>query len=169
MRFSLAVLALAASSVSASLIARQLPSCANDCLLGPTVDLDGCGPRENLCLCKSEKFVSKSTACIAQACKGDDLTTAINISQQICLSVGVTLTGTIPGPTSTAPEGTDATSAPQSTPTAPASTGSGAGSSSGTGSGTAPPPAQTSNAALSLAGNAAAGLAAALGIAVAAL
>ncbi|KAG6840157.1 hypothetical protein C0991_008504, partial [Blastosporella zonata] len=103
MRFTFAVLTLAVSSASASIIARQIPSCADNCLFGSNVNLGGCSSTDNVCLCNSQVFVSTSTTCIESACSGKDLQTAISVAQQLCASVGVTLT-------SSAPAATDATS-----------------------------------------------------------
>ncbi|KAG6918298.1 hypothetical protein DXG01_015390 [Tephrocybe rancida] len=178
MRFTFAALALAASTVSASIIARQIPSCANECLFGSGVDLDGCGPTDNICLCKSQKFVSKSTTCIEAACSGADLATALSVSQQICLSVGVTLTNEAPAPTESsastpAVPSTDGVSSPaptkastKATTTAPST--SKTSSASTTGSSSAAPAATTTNAAVANSVNAIAGLAA-IGLAALAL
>ncbi|KAG5649738.1 hypothetical protein H0H81_002241 [Sphagnurus paluster] len=155
MRFSIAILAVAAaaSSASAALVARQLPACATACLTGPNVDYGGCSATDNLCLCKSQTFVTKSTECIETTCTGSDLETSLQISQQLCLAVGVTLTA----PTATPTGGASASSAPSS----------GAAPSSASASSSASTP-QKTNAALANGVNAFAGLAA-LGLAALAL
>ncbi|KAH0578681.1 hypothetical protein H2248_003811 [Termitomyces sp. 'cryptogamus'] len=102
MHFTLALSLLSlASAVCASLVPRQtIPQCASACLFGPDVDLDGCSVTDNLCLCKSAPFISRSTSCIESACSGNDLQTALTVAQQLCASVGVTLTSAAPASTS---------------------------------------------------------------------
>ncbi|KAG6895049.1 hypothetical protein C0992_003355 [Termitomyces sp. T32_za158] len=106
MRFALAILALAAS-----VSAQTIPSCANACLFGTNVDLDGCQPTDNVCLCKSQAFVSKSTTCIEAACKGNDLDNALSVARTLCASVGVTLTSTFPVSATASPSATAAADA----------------------------------------------------------
>ncbi|KAG6829257.1 hypothetical protein H0H92_005137 [Tricholoma furcatifolium] len=166
MRFTLAAtLAFAVSSVSASIIARQsIPACADNCLFGSNVDYDGCSETDDVCLCKSQVFVSTSTSCIEAACSGSDLQTALQVSQEICAAVGVTLTSTYAAASTGASSSTAAASAAKSTVTSPASSGSSAASST-TSSAAA---AATTNAAVSNSINALAGLAA-IGLAAMAL
>ncbi|GLB39625.1 putative CFEM domain containing protein [Lyophyllum shimeji] len=150
MRFSsLAVLAVAAASASASLVSRQLPSCALSCISGPNVDLGGCAANDNACLCKSQTFVEKSTACITSSCKGAELQQALSLAQQLCAAVGVTLSGTPTG-------------APTATATSPGGSGNSTvtSHSGASGSTSTAPPTQTSNSARSNTAGALAGMAA---------
>ncbi|KAF9452080.1 hypothetical protein P691DRAFT_772556 [Macrolepiota fuliginosa MF-IS2] len=134
MRFSVAVaVATLASSVSASLVARQLPQCANSCIM--SADLGGCQPTDNACLCKSQKFVNSTTTCIGTQCTGSDLQAALTAAQQLCAVVGVTLTS-IP---SNFPTGGVASSTGASPTTS--------GSAAGTTPGSAAPASQTGNSA----------------------
>ncbi|KAG6815309.1 hypothetical protein H0H93_010284 [Arthromyces matolae] len=164
MRFTVtAVLALFASSASAGLIARQFPSCADDCVMGDNVNYGGCSSTDNVCLCKSETFVSASTACIEAACSGSDLQTALSISRELCASVGVTLTSTFEASTaadsstaaadSSTPAATTTSDSAKATSTAPTSSKASSATSTGSAassSTSAAAPASTSNAAISL-------------------
>ncbi|RDB17231.1 hypothetical protein Hypma_001870 [Hypsizygus marmoreus] len=161
MRFSLAILiATVASATASTLQARQLPACSGPCLIGPDVDTGSCSATDNACLCRNEAFITKSTACIVDACTGDDLDTALAAAQALCKSVGVTLSGSVPTKTDTdtaseTQTGTDTTSAPTAT-SPPASSNT----STGTSTGTAPNSSQTGNSASTVTMNAFAGLAA---------
>ncbi|KAJ3574890.1 hypothetical protein NP233_g1468 [Leucocoprinus birnbaumii] len=141
MRFSLAVaVAALASTVSASLIARQdsLPQCALECLT--TANFGNCSSTDDACLCRNQDFLNSSTTCIGQKCTGQDLENATAAARQLCLVVGVTLTSTPAGfPTLT---GTLSNSA-AATGTAPAASGSG----SGSGAASAPAATPSNNAA----------------------
>ncbi|KAH8827123.1 hypothetical protein DL96DRAFT_1233624 [Flagelloscypha sp. PMI_526] len=112
MRFSVVTIlaAFVASAVA------QLPDCATPCITG--ADLDGCQATDNACLCKSQKFVSSTTTCIMGACKGDNLTQAISVSQELCAKVGVTLSATSTAPaasgTSTSAAASSASAKPNS-------------------------------------------------------
>ncbi|KNZ79256.1 hypothetical protein J132_03731 [Termitomyces sp. J132] len=161
MHFTLALSLLSlASAVCASLVPRQtIPQCASACLFGPDVDLDGCSVTDNLCLCKSAPFISRSTSCIESACSGNDLQTALTVAQQLCASVGVTLTSAAPASTSAGAGNNSLDAKPTSSSTPSSAT-----------SASASAPATTSNAATlnSLNPNALVGLAA-VGLAALAL
>ncbi|KAJ7582076.1 hypothetical protein C8J56DRAFT_243796 [Mycena floridula] len=145
MRFSAVILFVATVSAAQlpGLFQRAtLPDCANLCIA--KADFDGCNPVDNLCLCKSQKFVSSSTNCIKATCTGSDLTEAISGAIELCASVGVTLTSSSPAASQTQ----TGSAAPDNG--APTTTGAG--------------PAATSNAAVVHSAQALTGLAAIAGI-----
>ncbi|KXN88445.1 hypothetical protein AN958_07355 [Leucoagaricus sp. SymC.cos] len=93
MRFSIVVLLAAlASFATASFVSRQdgIPGCALQCVQS-AMSQDSCGADE-ACLCRSDKFVQSSTSCVSSTCQGDDVQTSLDIAQQLCASLGVTLT-----------------------------------------------------------------------------
>ncbi|TFY57822.1 hypothetical protein EVG20_g8390 [Dentipellis fragilis] len=163
MRFTFAIFAAAvASTASASnILARQAgyPNCAVPCLT--SADFGSCSQTDLKCLCTSANFITSVTQCIESSCQGSDLTNAEAAAQSECAAIGVSLTSSIPGPTSSAPS----SSAPSST--APSS---GSPSSSAP-AGTSPSPSSGSGAASGalMNGPNALAAAAALGLAVLAL
>ncbi|KAA1475341.1 hypothetical protein DENSPDRAFT_852913 [Dentipellis sp. KUC8613] len=129
MRFTLATVAAAlASTASASnlLLARQAgyPNCAVPCLT--SADFGSCSQSDLKCLCTSANFITSVTQCIESSCQGSDLTNAEAAAQSECAAIGVSLTSSIPAPTSTAPSSAAPSSAAQSSgspsSSAPAST-----------------------------------------------
>ncbi|KAI0048646.1 hypothetical protein FA95DRAFT_1557721 [Auriscalpium vulgare] len=138
MRFTLALLAAAAASVSATNIlqARQAayPNCAIPCLT--SADFGSCDQTDLTCLCNSSAFITSTTQCIQSACTGTDLSNAEAAARSECEAVGVTLTSSVPPATSTAassaPASAPASSAPASSTPASATSPSSAAKSSAT-------------------------------------
>jgi CFEM-containing surface protein len=92
---SVAVFALALAAVAN---AQSAPACATTCVAQtPT----SCSESDISCLCHDQNFITQATQCILVNCKGSDLTAAEQFAQQLCETVGVTLTSTPPLPTST--------------------------------------------------------------------
>ncbi|KAJ1301266.1 hypothetical protein OPQ81_003673 [Rhizoctonia solani] len=118
MRVSVVVAALATVASASSLGKRQIPSCAMTCI--QNANLDGCSATDNTCLCKSEKFVQSTYSCIAGACQGKDLDTAVAAANALCIAAGVTLTNTVPastGASATATSPATGTATSTATPT----------------------------------------------------
>ncbi|XP_006455095.1 hypothetical protein AGABI2DRAFT_194775 [Agaricus bisporus var. bisporus H97] len=84
--FALAVAALA-STVSASLVARQasLPACALLCIT--QADSGDCKATDNVCLCNKERFLVSFIRCINFSCQGGDIETALNVGNQLCAAI----------------------------------------------------------------------------------
>ncbi|KAK0224154.1 hypothetical protein IW262DRAFT_1459205 [Armillaria fumosa] len=151
MRFSFVALPLSvliAGSSATSLHARQLPSCAVDCITGSNINYGDCSTSDNACLCKNSDFVNSVQSCITSNCTGNDLQTALSVAQALCAAAGVTLTSEAASATSTSPSSSSS-----------ASSASRASSSSSSAS-TSATSASASNGALTVGSNAVAGLAA---------
>ncbi|KAF7291102.1 CFEM domain-containing protein [Mycena indigotica] len=94
MRFTAAaaLFSLFAATAASTVTRRQFPGfpdCSQDCLAHP--NLDTCKAGDNTCLCNNSVFVQSTFTCIQNACKGQDLATAIEGAYQLCLAVHVTL------------------------------------------------------------------------------
>ena len=59
--------------------------CAISCL--QNADLGSCSATDNVCLCNNQPFIDSTTACIENACSGDDLANAEAFAVAICESV----------------------------------------------------------------------------------
>ncbi|KAF9078639.1 hypothetical protein BDP27DRAFT_1309926 [Rhodocollybia butyracea] len=94
MKFFAALSAVSALSASwAVILPRQsltFPACSQPCLA--TAQTGNCNPSDDTCLCNLPSFVSSTATCIANSCTGNDLNTANQAAEQLCLAVGVTLT-----------------------------------------------------------------------------
>jgi len=91
------------------------PECAQPCLA--KADLGTCAPGEITCLCNESSFIIATTQCINSSCSGSDLQKALQLAKDTCAAAGVTLTSSVPPPTSTSPGASSATS-PSSTSSA---------------------------------------------------
>ncbi|KAJ7151739.1 hypothetical protein C8R46DRAFT_491770 [Mycena filopes] len=144
MRFSatVAVFALFAASATASytpLHARQtFPDCSSSCFAHP--NLGACQAGENECLCKDDTFVNSMFQCIQDACKGQDLATAIADAAGLCAAAGVTLTA------ASAAEVAATASSSASAPAGSAASVSGSGAPTGSAAQTSPAPSSSSTA-----------------------
>ncbi|KAF9000382.1 hypothetical protein BDZ89DRAFT_1170314 [Hymenopellis radicata] len=90
MHFS--ILVLIASAVSGmSLYPRQpLPDCAVPCITTAVLS-SGCPSSNQTCLCKSSVFVSTAAMCFGSECSPADQSTAFQVADELCSSVGVTV------------------------------------------------------------------------------
>ncbi|KAL1742653.1 hypothetical protein HDZ31DRAFT_75357 [Schizophyllum fasciatum] len=85
---------------------QNLPDCYFTC--ASAGDMGDCSSTDNTCLCKNEAFISSVTSCLQKTCSSDEVETANAGAQEICKSVGVTLT-------SAQASATSASSSPSST------------------------------------------------------
>ncbi|EPS96370.1 hypothetical protein FOMPIDRAFT_1032413 [Fomitopsis schrenkii] len=102
MRFTFAVLALAAtlSAASANVWKRQsLPSCAENCI--GSASTGGCSASDEQCLCSSSAFVDSVESCIEKSCDASDVQASLAAAEALCAQAGVTLslTGSLPSAT----------------------------------------------------------------------
>jgi hypothetical protein len=72
------------------ILTQSVPTCALTCI--SNANLGGCVQTDNACLCKNQNFVVSTISCIESTCTGSDLENAIQFIQDICTSVGVSLT-----------------------------------------------------------------------------
>lgn len=105
--FKVALLALAASLVSAQLDLSKLPACALTPALAALGSTTCSSETDFKCICSSSAFIASLEPAVAAACSPADLATAEAFAVQLCAAYGVTLT--LPGtessssaPTSTA-------------------------------------------------------------------
>ncbi|MCJ1250250.1 Mucin-13 [Trapelia coarctata] len=95
--------ALAAPLVSAQSL-NGLPTCAETAAIS-ALGSTGCGLTDFACICKNSAFLTSLQPQVAAACSPSDLAAALTFAQQLCASVGVTLTisGSSPSAPSTTP------------------------------------------------------------------
>ncbi|TRM67182.1 hypothetical protein BD626DRAFT_484984 [Schizophyllum amplum] len=99
--FALPLLVAARSHIK-DLTARQsLPDCYFTCAAAG--DMGDCSPTDNTCLCENKSFIDSVTSCLQTTCSSDDELDEANAgAQEICKSVGVTLTSAEPSSTGSA-------------------------------------------------------------------
>jgi len=98
MKYSVAIVALAATAVSAQLSA--IPQCALTCAIS-SLGSTGCGQTDIKCICTATSFIAALTPCVQAACSAADLAKTITAAEGLCLQAGVTLSIPTAGATST--------------------------------------------------------------------
>ncbi|KAL1714344.1 hypothetical protein EV715DRAFT_257538 [Schizophyllum commune] len=96
--FALPLLVAARSHVKDITIRQNLPDCYFTCAAAG--DMGDCSSTDNTCLCKNQSFIDSVTSCLQKTCSSDEVETANAGAQEICKSVGVTLTSSAPSSTS---------------------------------------------------------------------
>ncbi|KAF3914640.1 hypothetical protein AA313_de0202980 [Arthrobotrys entomopaga] len=77
-----------AGLTSAQTNALDLPACARSCISG---DTGNCNSLDVSCLCNSQAFVSSIEICLIASCSADDIQASANYLQQLCNTVGVSI------------------------------------------------------------------------------
>jgi len=108
--FTLAALFAAGSYAQLS----NLPQCALSCFLGP-LQSDGCSSLTDFkCHCSKSNLIPQVQPCIEKGCSTSEQETVISAVQDLCESVGITLSISAPGGASTSAPGGYTTKAPVS-------------------------------------------------------
>ncbi|KAF2665983.1 hypothetical protein BT63DRAFT_427768 [Microthyrium microscopicum] len=89
MRFSTITIAAFAALAQAQSLS-DLPKCAQTCV-GTSLGSTGCSSLQIDCICKSSKWISDLSCCVAGTCSTADQQNTITFAQQLCQTVGVTL------------------------------------------------------------------------------
>jgi len=109
--FTLAALFAAGSYAQLS----NLPQCALSCFLGP-LQSDGCSSLTDFkCHCSKSNLIPQVQPCIEKGCSTSEQETVISAVQDLCESVGITLSISAPGGASTSAPGGYTTKAPATT------------------------------------------------------
>ncbi|EGF98743.1 uncharacterized protein MELLADRAFT_124245 [Melampsora larici-populina 98AG31] len=69
----------------------ELPSCGQTCYVSSIGNSGGCSITDFSCLCQSSSFMNSSQLCFQNTCELNDIKTIFNLSQQVCLTLNVTL------------------------------------------------------------------------------
>ncbi|KAM0809183.1 hypothetical protein AB5N19_09526 [Seiridium cardinale] len=86
--FSLLVAVAAADSVDQ--LVTQIPSCALTCLISGSSKV-GCAVTDYACQCNNASALQDDvTPCVSSSCSASDAATALTVSGEICVAVGVT-------------------------------------------------------------------------------
>lgn len=81
-------------SFAAAAAITDLPACALSCLATANYGTCSQAALDQACLCQSQEFITSSTTCIRQSCSAEDDATAAQISNELCLEAGVTVSFT---------------------------------------------------------------------------
>ncbi|KAH9824799.1 hypothetical protein DFH28DRAFT_6278 [Melampsora americana] len=69
----------------------ELPSCGQTCYVSSIGNSGGCSITDFRCLCQSSSFMNSSQQCFQSTCELNDIKTIFNLSQQVCITLNVTL------------------------------------------------------------------------------
>ncbi|KAE9404613.1 hypothetical protein BT96DRAFT_916714, partial [Gymnopus androsaceus JB14] len=69
--------------------ASDVPACADQCLT--ITPLGGCAVSNTTCLCSNATLVSALETCIEDMCDQEDITTSLQIIQDSCTAVGISV------------------------------------------------------------------------------
>lgn len=69
----------------------ELPSCGQTCYVSSIGNSGGCSITDFRCLCQSSSFMNSSQLCFQSICQLNDIKTIFNLSQQVCITLNVTL------------------------------------------------------------------------------